>query len=466
VSSRREFLKVSAAIPIAIAIKAAAATPGVIFWQKEAGEIDGFGASGAFHMAQNLRNFPEPTRKKILDLLFSPAEGIGLSMVRNIVGDGGAWGTPLNGPTPSIEPKEGVWNWTGDEEQIWLMQEAASRGCTRFMSTVWSPPAWMKTNGEVIKGRVKEDKYQAFADYLSAYVRGYKEHFGIEIYAISPANEPEVTVDYSSCYWDGEELHEFVRDHLIPTFDRDGVSAKLILGEHGSWSEEPALPSLNDLATASRIDIVGVHAYLDSTGNPFPPVSARAGRLETCSKLGKRIWMTEVSDGGPNITEIEDGLYWAKLLHTHVVEDGVNAWLYWWAISNIDDRSALIYLNPDNHSYLTPSRLYTIGNFSRFVRPGFVRLALESPSLPGVYLSAYKDRDNSQLVVVAINESGVDRLVQMEIDGAQATSIEVFRTSAKESLQALGRTPTSGHTLNLALHGFSVTTFVAATRAV
>jgi len=76
--------------------------------------------------------------------------------------------------------------------------------------------------------------------------------------------------------------------------------------------------------------------------------------------------------------------------------------------------------------------------------------------VPGVYLSAYKDRDNSQLVVVAINESGVDRLVQMEIDGAQATSIEVFRTSAKESLQALGRTPTSGHTLNLALHGFSV----------
>jgi len=66
------------------------------------------------------------TRKKILDLLFSPAEGIGLSMVRNIVGDGGAWGTPLNGPTPSIEPKEGVWNWTGDEEQIWLMQEAAA----------------------------------------------------------------------------------------------------------------------------------------------------------------------------------------------------------------------------------------------------------------------------------------------------------------------------------------------------
>ena len=465
-SSRREFLKVSAAIPMAFAIRAAADTPGVIHWKREAGEIDGFGASGAFHMAQNLRNFPEPTRKKILDLLFSPVEGIGLSVLRNIVGDGGVWGTSLNGPSPSIEPKDGTWNWTGDEEQIWLMKEAASRGCTRFMSTVWSPPAWMKTNGEVIKGRVKEDKYQAFADYLSAYVRGYREHFGIEIYAISPTNEPEVTVDYSSCYWDGEELHDLVRDHLIPTFDRDGVTAKLILGEHGSWSEEPALPSLNDPLIASRVDIVGVHAYLDSIGNPFPTVTARAGRLETSSKLGKRIWMTEVSDGGPNITEIEDGLYWAKLLHTHLVEDDVNAWLYWWAISNIDDRSALIYLNPDNHTYVVPSRLYTIGNFSRFVRPGFVRLPLESPSLPGVYISAYKSRDNGQLVVVAINESGADRMVQMEIEGAQIASLEVLRTSARENLQALGRIPASGHTLSLALHGFSVTTFVAAAHAV
>jgi glucuronoarabinoxylan endo-1,4-beta-xylanase len=461
VSSRREFLKASAAIPLALALKAGADAPGTIYWQREAAEIDGFGASGAFHMAQNLRNFPESTRKEILDLLFSPVEGVGLSVLRNIVGDGGSWGSPLNGPTPSIEPKEGTWNWSGDEEQVWLMKEAAERGCTRYMSTVWSPPAWMKTNGEVIKGRLREDKCQAFAEYLSAYVRGYKEHHGIEIYAISPTNEPEITVDYSSCYWDGEELHEFVRDHLFPTFDRDAVRAKLILGEHSTWSEEPALPSLNDPTTAPRVDIVGVHSYVDSTGNPFPPLSARAGRLETCSKLGKRIWMTEVSDGDPNITEIEDGLYWAKLLHTHLVEDGVNAWLYWWAISNIDDRGALICLNPDNHTYVVPSRLYAIGNYSRFVRPGYLRLHVDAPAQPGVYLSAYKPRDNSQLVVVAINESGTDRLVQLEIEGAAAASLETFRTSAKEKLQAMGRTPTSGHALSLALRGFSVTTFVA-----
>jgi O-glycosyl hydrolase len=87
---------------------------------------------------------------------------------------------------------------------------------------------------------------------------------------------------------------------------------------------------------------------------------------------------------------------------------------------------------------------------------------MESPSQPGIYLSAYKSRKNNQLVVVAINESGIDRMVQAEIEGAVASSVQAFRTSAKENLQALGRTPTSGHTLNLTLPGFSVTTFVAA----
>ena len=72
-------------------------------------------------------------------------KGIGLSIVRNIIGDGGDWGEAIDGPTPSIQPEEGVWNWSGDEDQIPLMKAAAQRGCTRFVSTAWSPPAWMKT---------------------------------------------------------------------------------------------------------------------------------------------------------------------------------------------------------------------------------------------------------------------------------------------------------------------------------
>jgi glucuronoarabinoxylan endo-1,4-beta-xylanase len=137
------------------------AAPCTVRWYATRQEIDGFGGSGAFHQAGHLMRYPEEARTAMLDLLFSRQGGIGLSIVRNIVGDGGAWGDEIDGPTPSIEPVEGVWNWSGDEEQIWLMREAARRGCTRFMSTVWSPPAWMKTNGSVIDGgELRTDTYR------------------------------------------------------------------------------------------------------------------------------------------------------------------------------------------------------------------------------------------------------------------------------------------------------------------
>ena len=93
---------------------------GTVDWNRTAQEIDGFGASGAFQMARNLMNFPEPQRTEVLDILFSQSNGAGLSMVRNIVGDGGTVG----GASPTFEPQEGVWDWTVDEDQIWLMKQA------------------------------------------------------------------------------------------------------------------------------------------------------------------------------------------------------------------------------------------------------------------------------------------------------------------------------------------------------
>ncbi len=180
---KRDFLTLAAVLLLATAARAQ--STGTVDWTKAAQEIDGFGASAAFHMADNLMGFPDPQRAEVLDALFSDTKGAGLSIVRNFVGDGGSWGSSTNGPSPSIEPEEGTWNWTGDEDEIWFMREAAARGCTRYMSTVWSPPAWMKTNNNVVGGRLRPDKYQAFAEYLSMYVRGYKEHHDIDIYAIS-----------------------------------------------------------------------------------------------------------------------------------------------------------------------------------------------------------------------------------------------------------------------------------------
>ena len=461
---RRDFLKLAAMAPLALAV--APKSAGTIFWTRTAQQMDGFGASAAFHMAQNLRNFPDDSRNQMLDLLFSRSRGAGLSVVRNIVGDGGSWGTPQNGPTLSIEPQEGVWNWTGDEEQIWFMQEAAARGCTRYMSTVWSPPAWMKTNGDVIQGFLRPDKFQAFADYLSMYVRGYREHHGIDIYAISPSNEPDITVKYSSCWWTGEQFHTFLKDALIPAFARDNVTAKLILGEHSHWTEDPVLPSLDDPATEPRVDIVAAHAYAGADGHtPFVPLSLRTGNFVESRRLKKTIWQTEVGGDGPEIPGIRDALYWAKVIHTHVAEDGVSAWFFWWAVNTHDDRGALIHLDMEKQTFVAANRLYSIGNYSRFVRPGYVRLQTDIDPTPGVYISAFKGDASRTLVVVAINENDDARPLEAHLDGASAASASVFRTSESENLAALPDLPIASNTLKASLAPASVTTFVAAISA-
>ncbi len=428
---------------------------GIIDWSKTAQEIDGFGASGAFHMARNLMNFPEPQRSEVLDILFSPTKGAGLSIVRNIVGDGATVG----GGSPSIEPEEGVWSWTGDEDQIWLMQEAGKRGCTRYMSTVWSPPAWMKTNNSPVGGRLRPDKYLAFAEYLSMYIRGYKEHFGIDIYAISLANEPDVTVRYSSCYWTGAEFHDFIK-FLIPVFERDKIKTKVIVGELSAWSENPVLESLADSVTASRVDIVGVHAYHTVDKDPFPPIAQRVGPLVETLKQEKKIWQTEVSNLGRNYPDMRDGLYWAKVLHTHVAENNTNAWLYWWAVTFPNSGQGMVHLDSQNKSYTVDKRLYTMGNFSRFVRPGYFRVNINSELSSGVLVSAYKSELEKKLVVVVINENVKARKLELNMAGVNAISAAPWRTSEKENLEALRELRITDNILKATLAPGSVTTFV------
>lgn len=453
--TQRTFLKMLTATPLLLG--AAHASGNTIAWDRLEQTMDGFGVSAAFHQAYILQKFPQPQRSEILDLLFSTTKGAGLSIVRNVVGDGGNWGDAANGPTPSIEPVPGEWNWRGDEDQIWFMQEAGSRGCMRYMSTVWSPPAWMKTNAEVTNGgRLRPEAYRPFAEYLSAYVRGYEKHHGIDIYAISPTNEPDQNAKYSSCLWSGEELHILVRDHIATVFARDKVTAKLLLGEYSLWSEEPFGPSLLDPKTAARVDIVASHAY-SKFNKGFEPIGQRSGNLSIARASGKPIWQTEVSAFDAAGNDIQDALYWARLLHTHVVDNQVSAWFYWWALHDHEGRGSLIQVDRAKDTYAAAKRLFAMGNYSRFVRPGFRRVASTSSPAPGVLLSAFRDPGSARHVAVAVNENAAAAPLQFP---APFDTASVYRTSASEDIARVGELKAANGGFVVELAPRSVTSFV------
>lgn len=425
-----------------------------ISWNTLKQPIDGFGISEAFHQSNNINIFPEPKRTEILDLLFSTTKGAGFSILRNIVGDGGTWGNATDGPNATIEPSEGVW-WDWDaknDDQIWLMNECKNTyGVTRFMSTVWSPPVWMKTNNSVTGGgNVSTNKYQQFADYLAEYVNGYKTHYGIDIYAISMSNEPDLSTSYSSCQWSSSQITDFVGNYVKPTFEAKNVPAKFMVNEHMNFSESLVVDALNNTNASSRIDIVGVHCYGSS------PTA-----LPTTKSKGKKIWLTEVSNLNNNDATITDGLSWAKKVHDFMTVAEGNAFCYWWgACYKTNNGEALIRMDMNAKTYSADKRLYTIGNYSRFVRPGWTRIDATANPASNVYITAYKDNDTGKFAIVAINNNSSTQEVSFTLSGATVSSVTPYRTSASENLAQLTAILVSGGTFTATLGASSVTTFV------
>ncbi|WP_237648652.1 glycoside hydrolase [Sediminibacillus terrae] len=463
----------------------------VIKWDNQLQEMDGFGGSFAFHKGGSIMRLEEPVRTKILDLLFSQENGIGLSIVRSMIGDGGIndWGNEhYDGPTDTIlpSPEEYVWenpDWDKeafDQYQIWIMNEAKKRGVDTFLSTAWSAPAWMKQNGSVIDNgtapnKLREDMYQEYADYLAAYVEGYKEHFDLDITHISPANEPDFSGGYSSSLWTPEELNTFVRDFMGPTFEERDIPADIVLGESVGFNEEFALPALNDPITNEYVDVVAAHAYTGlQNGGTEPDPEA----FHQTQELGKTIWQTEYMNQGSNKQTFEhntitDGLRYANLIGNMFEETGANAYFWWWpAANNGADGSDLIRLVNDgsdqgiapteNGQFRIFKRFYTFGNYSRFIQPGYQMIEADKHPAEDIMVTAYKDPQTDNFTIVAVNNSDQNQEITFDLEGfpGDAEAVIPYRTSASENLEKLDTVETNDNQFSMELRESSVTTFI------
>lgn len=464
--SRRHFVRAASAAIITGSCdrRAFAAGPSVagIAYQRDhvRQQIDGFGFSEAFQQAGVMRVLMEKDQQNLLNLMFSPGGGMGYSILRNQIGDASTV-RPNTGDVQSLEPKKGEFVWTGDENQIWLMNEAKKRGCSRFMSTCWSPPAWMKTNGDTYGGALKPDNYQDFADYLAEYVLEYKKRFGIDVYAVSPANEPGFIPKehYGSCEWTGSSLTKFLRENLIPTFRAKKVPAEIVVDEHYKWSDEFINTILSDSTVNQAIHIVAAHAYAPTTG-PYVSISARTGQFQKAMAAGKRVWETEVSAGDAQITNMNDGVYWARVVHQHMIEDNVSAWLYWWGAAVSNGRSSLITIDTGTKKYALTKRFFTIGHFSRFIRPGYHRVDASPQPAPNTYFSAYLSPDTKRLVCVAINDDAVEHPLQIQPGGFPAKDCIGVRTSNTETHVRLAPVTLTNGSALVTTAPLSVTTYI------
>jgi glucuronoarabinoxylan endo-1,4-beta-xylanase len=400
-----------------------------INWNNTHQILDGFGASDAFELA--------PLTRTQADLFFSPTTGIGLSLLRTNV--------PEDGSCSTVNT-----TCAGDVSN---MQIAIANGA-KVWSTPWSPPASMKSNGSIKQGgALLPGSYAAYATYLANYVKSLKSLYGIDLYALSVQNEPESAQHWDSAVWTPANFATFIGANLGPTFAADGLATLIITPETFQWQDlaEYENPTMSNSKTATYVSIIATHNYAYN-GTGEPPSSL--GHSEN-----KHLWETEICDFATPDPSIASALKYAQSINNWMTISNANAWHYWELINpSVHYNAGLM-----DSSGTATKRLYMMGNYSKFVRPGFYRIDATATPQNGVSVSAYKNSTSSTLVIVVINQNSSNVSQTFALNGAAVSSVTPWITSASFDLVQQSDVPVSGGSFVYSLPAASITSFVGTT---
>lgn len=446
--------------------------------------IDNFGASDAWS-CQFAGNWPDAKKNAIADLLFSTdttsggkPQGIGLSLWRFNIGAGSAEKGAQSGiadewrRAESFLNNDGTYNWQKQAGQMWFLKAAQARGVNRFLGFTNSPPVQFTRNGKAYassgSSNLAAGKFSAFAGFLTDVVKGIEEKAGIELNYISPVNEPQW--DWSDGGQEGSPFRNNEIAGIVKSLDsaltKKNLSSRIIVPEAGqidflySDNGKPGRGNQIDafFNTSSpdytgnlpRVDkIIAGHSYF--TTSPFNQAIAKrrqlAAKIASISGLG--YWMSEYCILGDNAGEIDGNkrdpginpaLYIARAIYTDLALANASAWQWWLAISPYDYKDGLIGIdkNKTNGDYYPTKMLWAMGNYSRFIRPGSVRVDVSSTGLTDgdnlLLISSYKNEAAGKLITVVVNSDTKPVNLKLQVQNGTVSEVRPYITSAETNL--------------------------------
>lgn len=195
--------------------------------------ISGFGGAFNEHGWKALAVLAAGEREAVLRALFDPHEGLRFNWGRIPVGasDYALDRYTLDEVRDDYEMKG--FSIERDKQRLipYLQAALKIRPDLRLWASAWTPPTWMKTNGEFDGGAMRDEPriYAAYALYLAKFVKSYAAE-GINVSMVVPQNEPGQITRYPSCDWKPPQYVTFIADHLGPTFRAQAVNAKIFVG--------------------------------------------------------------------------------------------------------------------------------------------------------------------------------------------------------------------------------------------
>ena len=379
--------------------------------------IDGFG--GCFNELGwvALGKASEADRKQVLSALFGD-DGCAFTQARLPIG---ASDFATNGYSLDDTPGDvTLTNFSIARDKMLLIPfvKAAmtARPELKCWASPWSPPAWMKANNSYSRGSLKWEAtiLQSYANYFVRWIEACRQA-GIDIYAITPQNEPNILNVYPTCLWTGPQLREFIADYLGPTLRDRKVNVDLWLGLNGDPFNGGE--NINDRLITVLEDpkanafIAGVAYQYDSRN-----------QISTAHELypDKKLMQSETEcNGGANSWEDAQKLFG---LMKRYLDGGANSYFMWNMV--LDEtglsawnwkQNAMITVNGQRGKITYNGEYYVMRHFSQFVKPGAKRVLTT-----GVWGDkiAFVNPDGSEVLVMG-NSSNQPQEVSITVAGRQ-----------------------------------------------
>jgi glucuronoarabinoxylan endo-1,4-beta-xylanase len=323
-------------------------------------------------------------------------------------------------------------NSNGWSREVSTAQRAQELGCLIFASP-WNPPASMtiSVNGQQ---HVNPQMYAEYAAHLTDFYNFMQDN-GVDLYSVSIQNEPDYANEWT--WWTADELLDFMRDYA------GSLPFRVMAPESFQYRKQMSDPILNDPVALENLDILGAHLYGTQVRDfPYPLFKEKGA--------GKELWMTEVyypNSDDNSADRWNEALDLGWHIHSAMVEAEFQAYV-WWYIRR--------QYGPMKEDGTISKRGYSMAHFSKFVRPGFVRVEATKNPTNEVFVSAYTS--DSELVAVVVNRNGSSQTLGFSVPGTSLSSFEQYTTSASKNLSDDGTVSASNGSFTVTVDGESVTT--------
>ena len=424
-------------------------------------------------------------------------KGIGLSIWRFYLGAGSTEQGLNSGiadewrRSECFQNPDGIYDWTKQAGQRWFLQAAKNRGVEKFLAFTISPPVQMTLNGKAFSPQklnmnIKKGMLPDYADFLVETIDNLQRNEGITFDYLSPINEPQ---------WDwmagknglasqegtpatNQEMFDFTK-LLSERIESKSLKTEIVLGEaaiinylYENVNDENRDDQINAFFGSLSTNISQLpHVKKVMTGHSYFSVWPIKDQISYREKLSSRLkqienlkyWQTEYSileqpgediipggSGHQRDLGMKTALFAARIIHNDITVANASSWQWWTALSRADFKDGLIYLDDGTNNgsmmdgyckndgfYHDSKLLWAFGNYSRFVRPGMIRLPIENQKMnDDIMLTAYKDEVNKKVIIVAINDSDSMKSYKLNLNTSlKNKELVPYITSEKSNLK-------------------------------